>query len=46
MEVRIIFKHVIRRIRANWPRIEILVRGDSHYGRPEVMTWCEANGVS
>ena len=45
-EVRTVLKHVIRRIRANWPRVEILVRGDGHYGRPEVMTWCEANSVS
>ena len=22
------------------------MRGDRHYGRPEVMTWCEAIGVS
>ena len=29
--------HVIRRIRANWPRVEIMLRGDGHYGTPEVM---------
>ncbi len=45
-EVRTVLKHVIRHIRANWPRVEILVRGDGHYCRPEVMTWCETNGVS
>ena len=44
-EGRTILKHVIRRIRKNWPRVEILVRGDSHYGRPEVMDWCEDNGI-
>ena len=27
-------RHVIRRIRARWPAVEIIVRGDSHYGRP------------
>jgi hypothetical protein len=27
-------------------RAVILVRGDSHYGRPEAMAWCEANGIS
>ena len=32
-------------IRARWPRVDILVRGDSHYGRPEAMTWCERNRV-
>ena len=45
IEVRTILKHVIARIRGHWPKVDILVRGDSHYGRPEAMTWCDANGV-
>jgi hypothetical protein len=44
-EVRTVLKHVVKRIRKNWPRVEILVRGDSHYGRPEAMDWCEDNDV-
>jgi len=44
-EARTILKHVVKRIRKNWPKVEILVRGDSHYGRPEVLDWCEANGI-
>jgi hypothetical protein len=44
-EVALVLRHVIRRIRARWPRVEILVRGDGHYGRPEAMTWCERNRV-
>jgi len=44
-EVRKVLKHVIRRIRKHWPKVEILVRGDSHYGRPEAMDWCEDEGV-
>jgi len=42
-EARTVLKHVIRRIRGHWPRVHILVRGDSHYGRDEVMEWCEEN---
>jgi hypothetical protein len=42
-EVRTILKHVVKRIRTHWPKVEILVRGDSHYGRPEVQDWCEDN---
>jgi hypothetical protein len=38
-------RHVIRRIRARWPKVDILVRGDSHYGRHEAMSWCERNRV-
>ena len=26
-----------------WTRVTI--QGDGHYGRPEVITWCEANAV-
>lgn len=45
-EVRTILKHVIKRIRQRWPRVSIVVRGDSHYGRDEAMTWFEANDVA
>ena len=44
-EVALVLRHVIRRIRARWPKVDILVRGDSHYGRPEAMSWCERNRV-
>lgn len=44
-EVTMVLRHVIRAIRAHWPRVEIIVRGDSHYGRPEAMAWCERNRV-
>src|SRR3954454_20320998 len=40
-EVMLVLRHIIRRIRARWPKVDILVRGDSHYGRPEGMSWCE-----
>jgi Transposase DDE domain group 1 len=30
-EVAKVLRHVIRRIRKHWPRVDILVRGDSHY---------------
>ena len=41
VEVRCVLRHVIKRIRRHWPTTHILVRGDSHYGRVEAMTWCE-----
>jgi hypothetical protein len=34
-----------RPFRRRWPRVDILVRGDSHYARPEAMTWLERNRV-
>jgi hypothetical protein len=36
---------VIGRIRARWPAVDIVVRGDSHYGRPEAMAWCERKRI-
>jgi len=45
-EVALVLRHVVKAIRARWPRVEILVRGDSHYGRHEAMTWCEHNRVA
>lgn len=45
VEVRTILKHVIARIRRHWPLVHITARGDSHYGRPEAMEWCEQNGI-
>jgi hypothetical protein len=44
-EVRAVLKHLVRRIRRHWPQTRITVRGDSHYGRPEAMAWCEQAGV-
>ncbi len=44
-EVLTILKHVIKPIRSRWPKVDILVRGDSHYGRSEAMEWCEEQGV-
>ena len=44
-EVALVLKHLVRRIRKHWPATCITFRGDSHYGRPEAMAWCEGNGI-
>ena len=44
-EVRGHLRRIIRRIRTHWPTTKITIRGDSHYGRREVMDWCEDNGL-
>ena len=38
-------RRLLRHIRRYWPTTHITIRGDGHYGRPEVMAWCGANGV-
>ena len=44
-EIRGHVRRLVRRIRSRWSKTRILIRGDGHYGRPEVMDWCEQNGV-
>jgi len=44
-EVRAFLRRLVRQIRSNWPRVEILLRADSHYCAPEVLSWCRANKV-
>ncbi|HEY4040782.1 MAG TPA: IS1380 family transposase [Rhodopila sp.] len=44
-EVCLVLRHIVRALRARWPRVDILIRGDSHYGRPEAMAWCERHRV-
>jgi hypothetical protein len=45
VEIRAFLRRLIHAIRTNWPKVAILVRADSHYACPEVLDWCEANGV-
>ena len=44
-EVRGHLRRLVRQIRRHWPRTQITLRGDGHYGRPEVMAFCEAGGI-
>jgi len=44
-EVVSIIKRIIKRIRQAWPKVGILLRGDSHFASPKVFTWCEKNNV-
>ena len=39
-----ILRHVIGRIRRNWPRVEITARGDGHHATPEAMEFLERQG--
>src|SRR5215467_309362 len=44
-EIRGHLRRLVRMIRADWPNTHITIRGDSHYARPEVMDFCEENGI-
>jgi hypothetical protein len=38
-------RRLVHRIRGHWPLTRITIRGDGHYGRPEVMEWCDENDI-
>jgi hypothetical protein len=44
-EVARVLRHLVKAIRARWPKVEIVIRGDSHYARPEAMAFLERNRV-
>ena len=44
-EIKAFLRRLLRALRANWPKTEILLRGDSHYCCPEVLDGCRANGL-
>ncbi|MDP7640763.1 MAG: IS1380 family transposase, partial [Candidatus Hydrogenedentes bacterium] len=36
---------IVAQIRARWPKVRIVLRGDSGFCREELMAWCEEGGV-
>jgi len=38
-------QRIVAQIRAAWPEVKIILRGDSGFCRNELMIWCENNGV-
>jgi len=38
-------QRIVKQIRAVWPEVRILVRGDSGFCREELMAWCAAESV-
>src|SRR5256885_12786368 len=42
-QIRGHLRRLVRRIPKHRPATRLTIRGDGHYGRPEVMEWCDAN---
>lgn len=38
-------ERIVGQIRAQWPQVQIVIRGDSGFCRDSLMSWCEANQV-
>jgi hypothetical protein len=36
---------IVAQLRAAWPKVRIIIRGDSGFCREEIMAWCEAEGI-
>jgi hypothetical protein len=41
-EARGFLRRLVREIRGHWPRVEILIRADSHFCAPELLDFCRA----
>ena len=41
-EARTFLRRLVRQIRSHWPRVELLIRANSHYCAPEVLEFCRA----
>lgn len=40
-----ILKRLVSFLRSHWPKVSIILRGDSHFSCPEVHDYCEAKGL-
>jgi hypothetical protein len=40
-----VLKLLVKRLRAAWPEVRIVLRGDSAFCRRRILAWCERNGV-
>lgn len=40
-----VLQRIVPQIRERWPKVKILIRGDSSFAREEIMAWCEAHQV-
>ena len=38
-------QRIVAQIRAAWPQVKIILRGDSGFCRNQLMSWCESQGV-
>jgi len=44
-EIKSLLKRIEKRLRKAWPRTKLILRGDSHHTKPEVMDWMERVGM-
>ena len=40
-----VIKLLVKKIRSKWPDVQIVVRGDSGFQKPRLLSWCDDNDV-
>jgi DDE family transposase len=45
LHTRAILRLLVRRLRQAWPKVRIIIRGDSGFCRWRLMRWCDHNGI-
>jgi hypothetical protein len=40
-----LLERLVGHIRGRWPKVQVIVRGDSGFAREGIMAWCESHGV-
>jgi len=45
LHTRAILKLLVQRLRAAWPEVRIIIRGDSGFCRWRLMRWCDHHGI-
>lgn len=41
-----VLQRIVARLRQQWPGVAITVRADAGFAKPEIYTWCEAEGIT
>jgi hypothetical protein len=44
-EIMAVLKRIVKRPKEAWPKTKFLFRGESHFEKPDVLDWLEAQGV-
>ena len=42
---RAVTRLLVQKIRARWPEVRIILRGDGGFAMPKLINWCDRNGV-
>jgi len=44
-EIIMLLQRIVSRLRRAWPKVDIIIRGDSHYSSPAVYDYCDRHNI-